>query len=59
MTFVNEPRAITHSYRRFVTKKIKEHYGLMGIPVRLYAKKRTKHNRDTRSEIALAIQDEV
>ncbi|MBK9294385.1 MAG: ribosome biogenesis GTPase Der [Oligoflexia bacterium] len=42
MTFVNEPRGVTPSYRRFVVNKIKEHYDLKGIPVRIYAKKRTK-----------------
>lgn len=42
MTFVNEPRGVTPSYRRFVVNKLKEHYDLKGIPVRIYAKKRSK-----------------
>lgn len=40
MTFVNEPKGVTSSYRRFVINKIKAHFSLKGIPVRLYAKKR-------------------
>lgn len=52
MTFVNEPRGVTNSYRRFVIKKIKEHYDLRGIPVRLYAKKRKKSQPKSHHEVS-------
>ena len=42
MTFVNEPRGITNSYKRFIATKIKAHYGLAGIPIRIYPKKRRR-----------------
>jgi len=42
MAFVNEPRGITNAYKRFIVSKIKEHYDLIGIPVRLFPKKRRR-----------------
>ena len=42
MTFVNEPRGVTNAYKRFIVHKIKEHYDLEGIPVRIYPKKRRR-----------------
>jgi GTP-binding protein len=42
MAFVNEPRGVTNAYKRFITSKIKTHYDLKGIPVRVYPKKRRR-----------------
>jgi GTP-binding protein len=51
MAFVNEPRGVNNSYKRFITSKIKEHYNLVGIPVRLYPKKR-RRGATKRNEVA-------
>ncbi len=40
MAFVNEPRGITKAYRRFLSTQIKKQYDLVGIPIRIYPKKR-------------------
>src|SRR5262249_51232993 len=42
MTYVNEPRGVTNAYKRFVAAKIKDHYGMEGIPIRIYPKKRKR-----------------
>jgi GTP-binding protein len=42
MCFVNEPRGVTSSYKRFLSSKIKIEYDLVGIPVRIYPKKRRR-----------------
>ncbi|CAM5998651.1 unnamed protein product [Sphagnum balticum] len=47
MAYVNEPRGISNSYKRFVISKIKEKYDLVGIPLRLYPKK--KRRADTKA----------
>ncbi|MDZ4678498.1 MAG: ribosome biogenesis GTPase Der [Oligoflexia bacterium] len=39
MAFVNEPRGITNSYKRFIIGQIKKNYNLVGIPIRIYPKK--------------------
>jgi GTP-binding protein len=50
MCFVNEPRGVTNSYKRFLATKIKEHYKLGGIPVRIYPKKRQRVRSSGRDE---------
>jgi GTPase len=40
MAFVNEPRGVTNAYKRFLASQIKKHYDLVGIPIRIYPKKR-------------------
>ncbi len=53
MTFVNEPKGLNNGYRRFVINKIKEHFKLKGIPVRLYAKKRMRTRTNIKIEESL------
>lgn len=36
IAFANHPEGVTPSYRRFLTKKIQEHWQLQGIPVRIF-----------------------
>ncbi len=40
MAFANEPRGVIPSYKRFVIKRMKEHWDLQGVPMRLYALKK-------------------
>lgn len=42
MMFVNEPKGVTTAYRRFIINKLKQHYDLEGIPIRIYPKKRRR-----------------
>ncbi len=39
IAFANQPDGVTPSYRRFLAKKIQEHWGLEGIPVRIFVMK--------------------
>ncbi len=39
IAFANHPQGVDNSYRRFVTKKIKEHFDLKGIPIRIFVMK--------------------
>lgn len=40
IAFANYPDGVDNSYRRFLAKRIKEHWGLEGVPVRIYAMRR-------------------
>ncbi|MDZ4659997.1 MAG: ribosome biogenesis GTPase Der [Pseudomonadota bacterium] len=34
--FVNNPRGISESYRRFMVNEARKHWGLLGVPIRFY-----------------------
>ena len=36
IAFANHPDGVTPAYRRFVAKQIQEHWGLQGLPVRIF-----------------------
>lgn len=40
IAFCNFPEAVDNSYRRFISKRLKEHWKLEGIPVRIFAMKK-------------------
>lgn len=40
IAFCNFPEAVDNSYRRFISKRLKEHWNLEGIPVRIFAMKK-------------------
>ncbi len=42
MAFCNFPDGVTPAYRRFLGKKIKEEWDIQGIPIRIFAMKKTK-----------------
>lgn len=42
IAFANHPEGVDNSYRRFISKKLKEHWNLEGIPVRIFVMKRRK-----------------
>lgn len=37
IAFANYPQGVTDSYRRFLTKRLREHFDLKGIPIRIFA----------------------
>jgi len=39
IAFANHPDGVDNAYRRFLTKKIKEKFGLAGIPIRIFVMK--------------------
>lgn len=39
IAFANHPDGVDNGYRRFLSKRIKEHWGLEGIPVRIFVMK--------------------
>ncbi len=39
IAFANSPDGVDNSYRRFIAKKLKEHFGLEGIPIRIFVMK--------------------
>jgi GTPase len=39
IAFANHPEGVDNSYRRFLAKRIKEHWGLEGIPIRIFVMK--------------------
>lgn len=39
IAFANFPDGVDNSYRRFISKNLKEHFGLQGIPVRIFVMK--------------------
>lgn len=39
IAFANHPEGVDNSYRRFLAKKIKEEFGLEGIPIRIFVMK--------------------
>ena len=39
IAFANQPHGVDKSYRRFLTKRIKAHFGLQGIPLRIFVMK--------------------
>ena len=40
IAFMNEPRGLTHSYKRFLIRKIKQHWSLFEIPIRIFPLKK-------------------
>ncbi len=38
--FVNDPKLITENYKKFLDKKIREHFGYSGVPIELVFKKK-------------------
>lgn len=40
IAFCNYPEAVSNSYRRFVIKRLKDHFNLVGIPIRLFPMKK-------------------
>lgn len=42
IAFANHPEGVDNSYRRFISKKLKERWGLEGIPVRIFVMKSGK-----------------
>ncbi len=42
MAFTNFPDGVTPAYRRFLAKRIKEEWDIQGIPIRIFAMKRSK-----------------
>lgn len=40
IAFANFPDGVDNSYRRFLSKRIKERWGLEGVPIRIYAMKK-------------------
>jgi GTPase len=46
IAFANYPEGVTPSYRRFLIKKIKEKWGLEGIPIRIFAMKSGGRSRE-------------
>lgn len=42
IAFANHPEGVDNSYRRFISKKLKEEFGLQGIPVRIFVMKSRK-----------------
>ncbi|MDI6753809.1 MAG: ribosome biogenesis GTPase Der [Thermodesulfobacteriota bacterium] len=43
--FTNEPRGITESYQRYLTRQLRERYGFAGIPIRLLLRQRRKEGK--------------
>lgn len=39
IAFANRPEGVSPSYRRFLSKRIKEHWDIQGIPIRIFAMK--------------------
>ncbi len=39
IAFANHPDGVDNSYRRFISKKLKEEFGLEGIPIRIFVMK--------------------
>lgn len=46
IAFANHPDGVTNSYRRFLTKNIKEKWGLYGLPIRIFCMKSRRAGRD-------------
>jgi GTPase len=42
IAFANFPDGVTPAYRRFLAKRIKEEWDIQGIPIRIFAMKRTR-----------------
>jgi GTPase len=42
IAFANHPDGVTPSYRRFLIKNLKEEFKLSGVPIRIFAMKRSK-----------------
>lgn len=42
IAFANHPDGVDNAYRRFISKNLKEHFGLEGIPVRIFVMKSRK-----------------
>ncbi len=40
--FANEPKLIQDRYKRFLEKKLREHFGFTGVPLALYFRKKNK-----------------
>lgn len=48
IAFANHPDGVTPSYRRFLSKRLKEQFGLEGIPVRIFCMKSRKKKRSSK-----------
>jgi GTP-binding protein len=52
IAFANHPDGVTPAYRRFLAKRIQEHWDLQGVPIRIFVmkgshgKRQRKHDRD-------------
>jgi GTP-binding protein len=42
IAFANHPDGVDNAYRRFISKNLKDHFGLNGIPVRIFVMKTRK-----------------
>jgi len=40
--FINEPQGLGETYRRYLLRRLREKYGFIGTPLRLFLKKRRK-----------------
>jgi GTP-binding protein len=47
--FVNEPLGLGESYQRYLLRRLREKYGFIGTPLRLYLRKRKKEKAESRS----------
>ncbi|MCB0357008.1 MAG: ribosome biogenesis GTPase Der, partial [Bdellovibrionales bacterium] len=36
IAFANHPQGVTPSYRRFLAKNVQQHFGLKGVPIRIF-----------------------
>ncbi len=45
IAFANYPEGVDNSYRRFISKKLKEQFNLQGVPVRIFVMKSGKNAR--------------
>ncbi|MEQ1879279.1 MAG: ribosome biogenesis GTPase Der [Bdellovibrionia bacterium] len=50
IAFANHPEGVTNSYRRFLSKRIKEEWDLEGIPIRIFAMKSGRDLGDKRDQ---------
>lgn len=46
IAFANYPEGVTPAYRRFIAKRIQEHWGLEGIPIRIFVMKKRSSRRE-------------
>jgi GTP-binding protein len=61
IAFANHPESVTPSYRRFLSKRIQDEWGLHGIPIRIFVmggkhgqRRRTRSADETAPDAALA-----
>lgn len=49
IAFANFPDGVNNSYRRFLIKRIKAHWGLEGIPIRIFVMKTAKKSKKAKN----------